>query len=177
MFGSLVVAHQNGTALRQPGESSLNYPASGWVLTLGSGDWRLPFAAQVRNVVTSRRHTPAGGGVIPFVQRQVLCAVPTSARSCHDHGVQCLLEQLVVIHVRRSHDSGQWSTGAVRHQALFRAIFPAIGGVGTNSAPQNRALPNMQSAACHFHCTPLSSSHSRTRRAHNLLNRPTSHQC
>src|SRR5215211_4575073 len=29
--------------------------------------------------------------------------------------------------------------------------------------PPNRALPNMQSAACHFHCTPFNSSHSLTK--------------
>jgi len=119
MFGFLIVADQNGPTLGQPGKCALNHPAAGWILALGFGDRRFPSSAQVRNIVASHRYAPASGGVIPFVQRQVLRTVVALAWSGHDHGVQRLLEQLIVIHVRRSHHNGQWASGAIRQQALL----------------------------------------------------------
>src|SRR5512134_2839843 len=106
----------------------------------------------------------------------MLRASLSGSRSRHDNGLDGLLEQPIIIHIRSGNDGSQGSAVSVRHEALFGAIFPTIRGVGTYRAPPKRALPNMQSAACHFHCTPFNSSLSLTKRAQSFLKKPTSHQ-
>jgi hypothetical protein len=119
MFRFFIVAHQNGPTLGQPGKCALDHPAASRMLTRGFGDRRFPSSAQVRNIVASHWYAPAGGGVIPFIQRLVLRTVLTLAWSGHDHGIQRLLEQLIVIHIRRSHHNRQRPSGAIRQQALL----------------------------------------------------------
>ena len=98
--------------------------------------------------------------------------VSASARARHDHGVQGLLQQLIIIHVRRGHARQPAAHRPHPSPGSFSSHFSRDRWDWDQQRPPNRALPNIQSAACHFHCTPLSSSHSRTRRAHNFLNSP-----
>src|SRR5918995_5426209 len=68
--GLLLVAYQDGAALRQPAQRALHYPSSSWI-TLLSLRVFLHFsnASDMRLVVVALHHFPSGLFVVALIQR------------------------------------------------------------------------------------------------------------
>ena len=160
--GLLVVAHQYPPALGEPTQGAFHHPPSGGKGFLApSVQLLLPNAPDMRTVPEGSNGPVAGGIVIPFVQAQVLGAF----RACHYDALQGRPQEFRVMDVGSSHHHAQGAASCVHQDALLAPSFAPVGGVASNSAPPNRALPMEQSADCHSQSTPPNSWHSSIRAA------------
>ena len=160
--GLLVVAHQYPPALGEPTQGAFHHPPSGGKGFLApSVQLLLPNAPDMRTVPEGSNGPVAGGIVIPFVQAQVLGAF----RACHYDALQGRPQEFRVMDVGSSHHHAQGAASCVHQDALLAPSFAPVGGVASNGAPPNRALPMEQSADCHSQSTPPNSWHSSIRAA------------
>src|ERR687892_1124212 len=99
--GLLLVAYQDGAALRQPAQRALHYPSSSWI-TLLSLRVLLLFsdASDMRLVVVALHHFPSGLFVVAFIQTQMLLRLLGGLGTLHHDGLQRGFEQLEVGYVR-----------------------------------------------------------------------------
>src|SRR5215203_3699091 len=100
----LLVAYQDGAALRQPAQRPLHYPSSSRI-TLVSLKVLLLFsdASDMRLVVVALHHFPSGLFVVALVQAQMLRSLLGGFGTLHHHGLQRGFEQLEVGYVRPSY--------------------------------------------------------------------------
>ncbi len=110
----LVVANQNGAAAIQPPQCAFDHPAARWVACL-SLVIKLFFAnvPNVRDVSMLSDRLVASRIVIPFIEGQVLRRFRSRLGAVNNDGIQCLCEQLGVVHIGGRHDHGQWATRAL----------------------------------------------------------------
>src|SRR5215217_878466 len=139
--GLLLVAYQDGAALRQPAQRALHYPSSSWI-TLLSLRVLLLFsdASDMRLVAQMLRSLLGGFGTL------------------HHHGVGLGFEQLEVRYVRSGYHRCQRFSVGLHEKGALHPILPPISGIGAYLVPPKRALPIAPSAACHSKSTPPSSS-------------------
>lgn len=102
--------------------------------------------------VIRRRHCRVASGIIiRFVQTQMLRMTASRFGSLHDDCFQSLFQEFGIVDIGRCNHDRQRPTSSIGQNAAFRPVFRSIGGVGTNRAPPNRALPMAVSAACQSH--------------------------
>src|SRR4051794_32338369 len=83
-------------------------------------------------------------------------------------------KELVVAHVRSSHNQRKWPAIGLDQEASLHAVLAPVGGIRTDEVPPKRALPIAPSAACHSQFTPPNSSHSSTSAAQIRSSTPSS---
>src|SRR5215217_3263326 len=92
------------------------------------GQLLLADSADVWDVLGVVGRVSARGVVVALVQAQVL-RVLVWVRAIHHYGLNSRLEQLGVVAVGPVDDHAQRAALLVHHDAAFRALFPAVGGV------------------------------------------------
>ena len=87
--GLLLVAYQDGAALRQPAQRALHYPSSSWI-TLLSLQVLLLFsdASDMRLVVVALHHFPSGLFIVALVQAQMLRSLLCGFGTLHHDGIE-----------------------------------------------------------------------------------------
>src|SRR5215217_5097984 len=148
--GLLIVAHQDGPALREPAQSSLHYPSPRRIAFLA----RIIFllladTPDVRDVAVTLEHFPSRLLVVTLVQAQVLRRLLGGFGALGDDGIE-------------------------RRLPAFDVYFGSIGRIGAYEVPPKRALPIAPSAACHSKSTPPNSWHSSIRASHISSSTPFS---
>src|SRR5215210_128563 len=156
----LLVAYQDGAALRQPAQRALHYPSSSWI-TLLSLQVLLLFsdASDMRLVVVALYHFPSRLFIVALVQTQMLRSLLGGLGTLHHDGLQRGFEQLEVGYVRPGYYHRKRSSVGLNQKGALHPILTSISGIGTYEVPPKRALPIAPSAACHSKSTPPSSSH------------------
>lgn len=157
-----VIADQESTTLGEPSPGPFDHPSSRRICPLLLGHRSFTSAPDVRCIVVFGYSRVTTRRVIALIKTQVLRLLARGFGPFHHDRFERCLQQLVIIHVGGRHDNGQRPAIALCQEALFRAIFGSIRGVGADRPPPNRALPNIVSAACHSHWTACNSSHSVT---------------
>src|SRR5215210_5119972 len=157
--GLLLVAYQDGAALRQPAQRALHYPSSSWI-TLLSLRVLLLFSdvSDMRLVIVALHHFPSGLFIVALIQAQMLRSLLGGLGTLHHHGVERGFEQLEVRYVRSGYHRRQRSSVGLHEKGALHPILPPISGIGAYLVPPKRALPIAPSAACHSKSTPPSSS-------------------
>src|SRR3954470_2466152 len=162
----LLVAHQDGSTLREPAQRSLHYPPSRRTPLLAlSVQFLLADPTNVGNVVLLVHHLPDRFTVVALVQTQVLGRFFASIGPLHYHRFKRSFQQLVIPHVRPGEHHCKRPSVGLDQDAPFYPVLAPIGGIRADKIPPKRALPIAPSAACHSHSTPPSSSHSSIRAA------------
>src|SRR5918993_662318 len=158
--GLLLVAYQDGAALRQPAQRALHYPSPSRI-TLVPLQVLLLFcdASDMRLVVVALHHFPSGLFVVALIQTQMLRSLLGGFGTLHHHGLQRGFEQLEVGYVRSGYYHRKRSSVGLHQKGALHPILASISGIGAYSlVPPKRALPIAPSAACHSKSTPPSSS-------------------
>src|SRR5215216_585283 len=158
--GLLIVAHQDGPALREPAQSSLHYPSPRRIAFLA----RIIFllladTPDVRDVAVTLEHFPSRLLVVTLVQAQVLRRLLGGFGALGVDGIERRLQEFEVWHVGFGYHHRKRATGGLDQDRAFDAYFGSIGRIGAYEVPPKRALPIAPSAACHSKSTPPSSSH------------------
>src|ERR687898_906415 len=160
--GLLIVAHQDGPALREPTQCTLHYPSPRRVSLLSLRVFLLfTDLADVRGVAVTLEHFPSRLFVVALVQAQVLMRrLFGEFGTLDDDGIKRCLQKLEVWHVRSRYNRRKRTAIGLDQDRAFDAYFGSIGGIRAYEIPPKRALPMAPSAACHSKSTPPSSSHS-----------------
>src|ERR671911_3098133 len=160
--GLLIVAYQDGPALREPTQCTLHYPSPGRVTLLSLRVFLLfTDLADVRGVAVTLEHFPSRLFVVALVQAQVLMRrLFGKFGTLDDDGIKRCLQKLEVWHVRSRYNRRKRTAIGLDQDRAFDAYFGSIGGIRAYEIPPKRALPMAPSAACHSKSTPPSSSHS-----------------
>src|SRR5215212_548170 len=174
--GLLVVAHQDGPALREPAQSSLHYPSPRRIAFLA----RIIFllladTPDVRDVAATLEHFPSRLLVVTLVQAQVLMRrLLGGFGALGDDGIERRLQEFEVWHVGSGYHHRKRATVCLNQKGAFDAYFGSIGRIGAYELPPKRALPIAPSAACHSKSTPPNSSHFSIRAPHISSSTPFS---
>src|SRR6187200_258009 len=157
--GLLIIAHQDGSTLRQPSQGSFYYPAPCRVsLALAVVELFLTDVANVSLIVIVGYGLLARRIVVALIQTQMLRRGGSRFRPLDHHCLQRLGQQLRVMHVSRRHHRCQRASVSLHPQTALHPSFGAVGGIGADLIPPKRAFPKAASAACHCQSTPPSSS-------------------
>src|SRR3954464_9194008 len=153
--GLLIVAYQDGAALRQPAQRALRYPSSSWI-TLLCLQVLLLFsdASDMRLVVVALHHFPSGLFIVALVQAQMLRSLLGGFGTLHHDSIERGFEQLEVGHVRSGYHHRQRPSVGLDEKGALHTILPSIGGIWAYEAPPKRALPLAPSATCHSRSPP-----------------------
>src|SRR5215218_3410674 len=173
--GLLIVAHQDGPALREPAQSSLHYPSPRRIAFLA----RIIFllladTPDVRDVAVTLEHFPSRLLVVSLVQAQVVRRLLGGFGALGDDGIERRLQEFEVWHVGSGYHHRKRATGGLDQDRAFDAYFGSIGRIGAYEVPPKRALPIAPSAACHSKSTPPNSWHSSIRASHISSSTPFS---
>jgi hypothetical protein len=163
-----VVAHQDGSAFRQPREGPLHHPAPWFVPPLARTGRRLLFAdgADVSGIARGGDRLASGGIIVGLVQAQVLRLLRRRLRPLHHDGRDGGTQQLGIVTIGPVDDQSERPALLIDQQTAFGALFATIGGVFAHLfPPPKRALPKAPSALCHFQETAPRSAHCATKRA------------
>src|SRR5918992_3468785 len=158
--GLLVVAHQDGPALREPAQRTFDPPSPRRIAFLA----RIIFllladGPDVRDVAMTLEHFPSRLLVVTLLQPQVLRRLLGGFGALDDDGIERRLQEFEVWHVGCGYHHRKRATGGLHQKGAFDAYFGSISGIGAYSlVPPKRALPIAPSAACHSKSTPPSSS-------------------
>src|SRR5215204_6846552 len=173
--GFLLVAYQDGAALRQPAQRALHHPSPRRIAFLALQVLLLfSNASDMRLVVVALHHFPSGLFVVARIQTQMLRSLLGGFGTRHHDGLERGFEQLEVGYVGSGYHHRQRSSVGFDQQRAFDPIFGSIGGIGAYLVPPKRALPIATSAACHSKSTSPSSSHSSTSLSQIRSNTPSS---
>jgi len=138
----LVVAHQDGSTLRQPGQGALDHPAARFV---AGRAWarllQLAHALDVRCVLIPPNYGFARPVVVILVQAKMLRILLGWLRPIDHDGFDGLFQQFVVVNVGAGNDDAKRATLLVHDHAAFDTVFPAICRVGADGAPPKRPCP------------------------------------
>src|SRR5215213_8823890 len=173
--GLLVIAHQDGQALREPAQGSLHHPSPRRIAFLA----RIIFllladTPDVRDVAVTLEHFPSRLLVVTLVQSQVLWRSLGGFGAFCDDGIERRLQEFEVRHVGSCYHHRKRATAGLNQNGAFDAYFGSIGGIGAYEVPPKRALLIAPSAACHSKSTPPNSSHSSIRASHISSSTPFS---
>src|SRR3954453_1784960 len=155
----LLVAHQDGSTLREPAQRSLHYPPPRRIPLLAlSVQFLLADPTNVGNVVLLVHHLPDRITVVALVQTQVLGRLFGRSGPLHYHRFERGFQQLVIPYVRPGEHHCKRPSVGLYQNAPFYPVLAPLGGIGPNEAPPKRPLPIAPSAACHSQSTPPNSS-------------------
>src|SRR5215213_3555413 len=128
--GLLLVAYQDGAALRQPAQRALHYPSSSWI-TLLSLRVLLLFsdASDMRLVVVALHDFPSGLFIVALIKAQMLRSLLGG------------FEQLEVRYVRSGYHRCQRFSVGLHEKGALHPILPPISGIGAYLVPQNEPCP------------------------------------
>src|SRR5215218_8707501 len=173
--GLLLVAYQDGAALRQPAQRALHYPSSSWITLLCLRVLLLfSDASDMRLVVVALHDFPSGLFIVALIQAQMLRSLLGGFGTLLQRG----FEQLEVRYVRSGYHRCQRSSVGLHQKGALHPILSPISGIGAYLVPPKRALPIAPSAACHSKSTPPSSSQCSMRLSQMRSSTPSStHLC
>src|SRR5215212_9862819 len=142
--GLLLVAYQDGAALRQPAQRALYYPSSSRI-TLLSLQVLLLFsnASDMRLVVVALHHFPSGLCLfVALVQTQMLRSLLGGFGTLHHDGIERGFEQLEVGYIRSGYHHRHSSSVGLEEKGALHPILPSISGIGAYLVPQNEPCPS-----------------------------------
>src|SRR5215217_2290188 len=141
--GLLLVAYQDGAALRQPAQRALYYPSSSRI-TLLSLQVLLLFsnASNMRLVVVALHHFPSGLFIVALVQTQMLRSLLGGFGTLHHDGIERGFEQLEVGYIRSGYHHRHRSSVGLDEKGALHPILPSISGIGAYLVPQNEPCPS-----------------------------------
>src|SRR5215210_9207398 len=142
--GLLLVAYQDGAALRQPAQRALHYPSSSWI-TLLSLQVLLLFsnASDMRLVVVALHHFPSGLFIVALLQAQMLRSLLGGFGTLHhDGGIQRGFKQLEVGYVGSGYHHRQRSSAlGLDEKGALHSFLPSTSvGLGPTRGPPKTSL-------------------------------------
>ena len=165
----------------QPSECPLDHPA----MSSKSFSGLDPTTRNPGNDTALPQFHAAARVVVPFVEMRLVWAEWRSAALSpyRRNGIDRLGHHLGIMSVRRRDRSRERYSSLIDHEVMFRAVFPAVGGIranafapflagtadpstATRSMAMRSALFKAESAACHMASQVPSSCHSTRRRQH-----------
>src|SRR5215210_1735356 len=129
--GLLIVAHQNGPALREPAQSSLHYPSPRRIAFLA----RIIFllladTPDVRDVAVTLEHIPSRLLVVALVQAQVLMGrLLGGFGTLDDDGIKRRLQELEVWHVGSGYHHRKRAIVGLHQKGAFDSVLGSIGRI------------------------------------------------
>ena len=145
-------ANEQSTEAVVPSIGTLDHPAAR--LALYPAKQRLLAASSdVRPDSASSNSSLGVGVVVAFVEAEVR-RPPRAARRAHDHGVERLGDEPLVVDVGTGDLGGQWDAATVRQDVAFDATFRAVRRIRTREVPPFGAFTMALSSEDHFHWMP-----------------------
>src|SRR5215208_1805236 len=144
--GLLLVAHQDGAALRQPAQRALHYPTPRRI-TLLPLQVLLLFsdASDMRLVVVALHHFPSGLFVVAFIQTQMLWSLLGGFGTLHHDGLERGFEQLEVGYVRPGYYHRKRSSVGLDEKGALHPLLASISGIGAYLVPpRNGPCPSLR---------------------------------
>src|SRR5215218_618830 len=138
----LLVAYQDGAALRQPAQRALHYPSSSRITLVPFQVLLLfPDASDMRPVVVALRHFPSRLFIVALVQTQILRSLLGGFGTRHHDGLERGFEQLEVGYVRPGYHHRKRSSVGLHQKGELHTLLTSIGGIGAYEVPQNEPCP------------------------------------
>ncbi len=149
VLAALLEAHEQFAKSVVPRCGALHHPASGgMMLSLGG---RFPASPNVRGIPSGADRSVDLGGIVSFIQTQMLRCRPGRAWPLHDHAIQRVGGGPHVVAVGGGDNYRHWSAALVGQGVALGAEFGAIRGIRASRRPPNGALTITLSSACHRH--------------------------
>jgi hypothetical protein len=136
-----------------PAIGPLNDPAPGLFSTDGTGEGGFASAANVGLDASSTGLLLRLLVVISLVEADILGPPGPTGRT-HGHGIQCLADHVLVVHVGACKRNGQRYAGAVGQDVALGAEFSPIGRIGAGEVPPFGALTLALSSDVHSQSMP-----------------------